>query len=51
VLIAENLAHPYVCGRYSCPKPQAMVPVRTAWRIMRSKLASERPTTDPGGRC
>jgi endonuclease YncB( thermonuclease family) len=26
VLIAENLAHPYVCGRSSCPKPVPWCP-------------------------
>jgi endonuclease YncB( thermonuclease family) len=25
-LIAENLAHPFVCGRYSCPKRQSWCP-------------------------
>jgi endonuclease YncB( thermonuclease family) len=27
VLIAENLAHPYVCGRYSCPRRQPWCPL------------------------
>jgi endonuclease YncB( thermonuclease family) len=26
VLIAENLAHPYVCGRYSCPRRKPWCP-------------------------
>jgi endonuclease YncB( thermonuclease family) len=26
VLIAENLAHPYACGRYSCPKRRPWCP-------------------------
>jgi endonuclease YncB( thermonuclease family) len=27
VLIAENLAHPYVCGKYSCPRRQSWCPL------------------------
>jgi endonuclease YncB( thermonuclease family) len=27
VLMAENLAHPYVCGRYSCPRRQSWCPL------------------------
>jgi endonuclease YncB( thermonuclease family) len=27
VLIAENLAHPYTCGKYSCPRRQSWCPL------------------------
>jgi endonuclease YncB( thermonuclease family) len=27
VLMAENLAHPYVCGRYSCPRRRSWCPL------------------------
>jgi hypothetical protein len=27
VLIAENLAHPRMCGKYSCPPPQSCCPL------------------------
>jgi hypothetical protein len=27
VLISENLAHPLVCGKYSCPKRQSWCPL------------------------
>jgi len=30
ILIAENLAHPLICGQFSCPKPKAWCPFEPA---------------------
>jgi hypothetical protein len=36
VLISENLAHPYVCGRYSCPRRKPWCPFEAQAGSLRS---------------